>query len=196
MTFSELVAEVYELTRRPDRVAETESAVKSATLTAHHSDYFFKDIFEVGVNMGASAYLQQLDYRAVLPTFRAIKYLRKYDYANSTPGAMLNHVLPEQVFDKYMLQKPDIFYVAGAYIQINSSTQEQYFLMGAYKHPVITTAGYDSWIALDHPYAIIYNAAATVFKAIGKDEEAAAFRQLVSEQIGLLKMSNVQPAGF
>ena len=49
MTFDELVAEVYLLTARGDLTAETQSAVKAATLKAHKSDFFSKDIFETGV---------------------------------------------------------------------------------------------------------------------------------------------------
>jgi hypothetical protein len=35
MTLAELISEVYTITGRPDRVAETASAIKSATLKAH-----------------------------------------------------------------------------------------------------------------------------------------------------------------
>lgn len=196
MNFSDLCSEVYTLTGRPDRVAETESAVKSATLKAHQSDYYYKDIFESGIAFTTSDYVQNLDYRALLPRWRALKYLRKYDNTSGTPGKELDIIVPENVFDAYKIQKQDVCYVAGAYVQINSSTQEQYYLLGCYLNPDITIATYDSWIALDHPYAIIFDAAATVFKAIGKDEEAATYRQMVPEQIGMIKMSNITPVGF
>lgn len=196
MDFTELCTEVYSLTGRPDRVAETESAVKSATLKAHQSDYYYKDIFETGIAFSSSAYVQNLDYRALLPRWRALKYLRKYDNSSGTPGKELEIVVPENVFDAYTIQKQDICYVAGAFVQVNSSTQEQYYLLGCYLNPDITTATFDSWIAVDHPYAIIFDAAATVFKAIGKDEEAAAFRTLVAEQLALVKSSNIVAVGF
>ena len=196
MTFTELCAEVYNLTGRPDRVAETESAVKSATLKAHQSDYYYKDIFESGIAFQSSDYLQNLDYRALLPRWRALKYLRKYNNSSSKPGKELDIVVPENIFDEYKSQKQDICYVAGAYIQINSSTQEQYYLLGCYLNPDITSATFNSWVALDHPYAIIFDAAATVFKAIGKDEEAAAYRTLVAEQLMIIKSSNIVATGF
>lgn len=196
MTLAELIAEVYSITGRPDRVAETLSAVKSATLKAHQSDYYYKDEFESGIAFNTSDYVQNLDYRALLPRWRAIKYLRKYDAVAGTPGKRLTLVTPETVFDDYALQKQDIFYVAGAYVQINSSTQEQYYLLGCYLNPDITETGYNSWVALDHPYAIIMDAAATVFKAIGKDNEAAAYRNLVAEQITMLRQANIVANGF
>lgn len=196
MTLAELISEVYTITGRPDRVAETASAIKSATLKAHQSDYFYKDVFETGVAFDSSAYVQQLDYRTLLPLWRAVKYLRKYDNTNAVPGNFLNLIVPEQVLDRYMVEKTNIYYVAGAYLNIRSETEEQYFLLGCYLNPDITTATYSSWIALDHPYAIIYDAAATVFKAIGKDEEAAAYRGLVAEQLQLLKISNIVASGI
>lgn len=196
MNFSELCAEVYSLTGRPDRVAETEAAVRSATLKAHQSDYYFKDIFEIGIDFGTADYVQSFEYRALIPRWRTNKYLRKYDYSTSTPGKFVTLIVPEQVLDDYKIQKTDIYYTAGEFLQINSSTQQQYYLYGCYLNPIITSAGYNSWIALDHPYAIIYDAAATVFKAIGKDEESAQYRGLVSEQILMLKTSNIVAEGF
>jgi hypothetical protein len=196
MNFAELVNEVYTLTGRPDRVAETSSAIKSATLKLHQSDYYYQDIFETGIAFNSADYVQQLDYRALLPRFSAIKYLRKYDNTSGTPMGFLSLITPEQVLDDYKIQKVDVFYAAGAYLQINSSTKEKYYLMGCYLNPDITESGYDSWIAQDHPFAIVFDAAATVFKAIGKDEEAAAYRTLVNEQIAILKAGNIVANGF
>ena len=196
MNFSELCAEVYTLTGRPDLVAETESAVKSATLKAHQSDYYYKDIFETGVAFQSSEYVQNLDYRAIVSQWRALKYLRKYDNTSGTPGIELDIILPEMIFDKYKIQRADICYVAGAYVQINSATKEQHYLLGCYINPNIVKATYSSWVALDHPYCIVFDAAATVFKACGKDEEASNYRALVAEQIVMLKMSNIVANGF
>lgn len=196
MTLTELIQEVYTITGRPDRVADTLSAIKAATLKCHQSDYYYKDMFESGIAFDSADYVQSLDYRALLPRYRALKYLRKYDVSTNTPGKELDIILPEQVLDDYKVQKGDICYVAGSYIQINSMTSEQYYLMGCYLNPDITEAGYNSWVALDHPYAIIFEAAGGVFKAIGKDEEAAAYRQTSAEQISMIKMSNISPVGF
>lgn len=196
MNFTELCAEVYTLTNRPDLVAETESAVKSATLKAHHSDYYYGDIQEFGLAFTSAEYVQNLDYRLLLPRWRALKYLRKYDNISGDPGHFLEILLPEQVLDSNSVQKQDICYVAGSYVQINSSTEQQHFLLGVYLHPDITAATYTSWVALAHPYCIVFDAAATVFKAIGKDEEAAAYRGLVAEQINMLKLSNIQAIGY
>ena len=194
MTFTDLLSEVYTLTGRPDRTAETSSAIKAATLKAHQSDYFYKDIFETGVVLDSAAFEVDIEYRTLVPRFRAMKYLRKYDLTNSAVGTFLELIPPENVLDYFKIQKQDVYYLAGAMMHVNSSTQESAYLMGCYLHPDISN--FNSWIATDHPYAIIYDAAATVFKAIGKDEEAAAFRNLVGEQMMLLRASNIVANGF
>lgn len=196
MTLAELIAEVYTLTGRPDRVAETASAIKSATLKAHQCDFFYKDIFESGVSFSSSEYVQNLDYRTLIPLWRAVKYLRKWDVNTGTAGKFITLITPAQLMDRYGVEKDDIYYAGGAELTIKCSSPQQYFLLGAYVNPDITTAGYNSWVALDHPFAIIYDAAATVFKAIGKDEEAAAMRGLVAEQIAMVRTSNILPEGY
>ena len=223
MTLTDLQNEVYIITGRPDLVNETLSGIRSATLKAHQSDYYWKDLYEVGVQFDTAAFQQQLDYRSIIPNWRSLKYMRKWtnpanvtvgpggDYlttgTTSDPNSWfdgnnlnmrreLEIVLPENVFDDYNLIKKNICYVAGAYININSATSEQYYLLGCYVNPNITVSGYSSWVALDHPYYIIFDAAGAVFKAIGKDDEAAMYRKIGEEQLAMLKTSNILAEGF
>lgn len=196
MTLNELIAEVYTITGRPDRIAETRSAIKAATLKMHQSDYYYKDLYENGIAFDSSEFYQQLEYRTLIPRWRAAKYLRKYDSVGMTAGRFLDLVPPEMVLDDYKLERSDIYYVAGAHLNIKSSSKEQYYLLGCYINPDVTDAGFSSWIADDHPFAIIYDAAASVFKAIGKDGENSLYRELVAEQLTLLKISNVIPNGW
>jgi len=198
MTLAELIQEVYSITGRPDRVAETASAIKAATLKAHQSDYYYKDLLEAGVQFNTAEYLQTWDYRTTVPYWRAAKYFRKYDMTATPPvaGKILTKVVTENVFDDYSIEKTDIWYAAGGFIQLRSSSKEDTYLFGAYVNPIVTDSGYTSWVALDHPYAIVFDAASTVFKAIGKDEEAAAYRNLVAEQISLLRASNIDAIGY
>ncbi len=196
MTLSELIQEVYTITNRPDRVDETLSAIKSATLKAHQCDFFWKDIFETGIDFLVYDYIQSFEYRTLIPNWRSNKYIRPYDAINSVPGKPFTLITPEQILDRYDVQKTEVYYAAGAEITLKSSAQYRYFLYGCYLNPDVTVAGYNSWVAMDHPYAIIFDAAATVFKAIGKDEEAAAYRTMVPEQIAMVKASNIVGEGF
>jgi hypothetical protein len=194
-TFTELLNDVYTLTNRPDLVGETTLAVKAATLKAHQIDYFYKDIEEVGMSFPLSEYIQSIEYRTVLPLYRALKYIRKTD-AEGKPGPLLKLITPAEFLDRYNYERVDVCYVAGESIQIKSSTELQYILFGCYLNPNVSEANYNSWIALDHPYAIVYEAAATVFKMIGQDEQSTMFKKLTDEQFQFLRQSNIQAEGF
>jgi hypothetical protein len=196
MTLNELIAEVYTITNRPDLVAQTLTAVRSATLKLHQSDYYYKDLRETGVSFVSALYVQQLEYRPLFPKWRALKYVRKTDAAGTDTGAFLELVVPENVLDNYKQNRNDICYVAGEVIQIRSSTQLQYIILGRYDSPDITQSGYSSWIALDHPYAIVFEAASTVFKMIGDTDQFAAYTQLAGMQLVELRNSNILAAGY
>lgn len=195
MTLAELRAEVYTLTNRPDLVAETLAAVRAATLKLHQIDYFYKDLYETGVAFTNAEYQQQLEYRTLIPRYRSLKYLRKTDSSGSDTLGFFDIIVPENVLDGYNLNRDNVAYVAGAVIQIRSSTQFQYAILGCYLQPDITEADYTSWIALDHPYAIVWEAAATVFKMIGDTDQFAAYSALSQIEQNNIKISNIESTG-
>jgi hypothetical protein len=196
-SLASLTADVFTLTNRPDLVGETSLAIRAATLKAHGSDYYYKDLLETGVQFDLSMQFQTLDYKTLIPRWRALKYIRKFDY--STPpgraGEFLELITPEQVLDSYSINKEDVCYVAGLQLNIRCRAAFQYMLLGCYVHPDVTFEGYSSWIADEAPLTIIYEAAATVFKTIGYDEQNAAYRQLVLDQYAELKISNIVAIG-
>lgn len=184
-TFAELTSDVYAITNRPDLVSETRLAIKAATLKAHHSDYYPKDLYETGISWDNVGYIQTLDYRRLVPRWRAFKYLRKY--TNGNPGEFFKLLTPEMTLDSYSVNKENVCYLAGDSLEIRSSSHDSYMLLACYIHPQLDPADFKSWIALDHPYAIVYEAARSVFKQIGWDEQAAQIKQEVAEQYQILK---------
>jgi hypothetical protein len=196
MTLNELIAEVYTITNRPDLVAQTLTAVRSATLKLHQSDYYYKDIREQGIAFLSAQYLQQLEYRILYPRWRALKYIRKTDSTGQEQGKFFDLIAPENVLDDYKLNRTDVCYAAGDIIQIRSSTQVQYCIVGRYDNPDITQSGYNSWVALDHPYAIVFEAASTVFKMIGDTDQFAAYTGLAGQQLIELRNSNITAQGY
>ncbi len=188
-TFTELVNDVYTITNRPDLVNETKLAVKVATLKAHQSDFYPKDLYEVGINWPTPEYIQSLEYRTLIPRWRAFKYLRKY--TDGSPAGFFTFLTPEQTLDRYNVNKENICYLAGESLEIRSDSQDDYMLLSCYIHPIVEEATYSSWVALDHPYSIVYEAARSVFKQIGWDEQATSIRQEVGEQYQILKQNVV-----
>lgn len=199
MTFAEILAEVYLLTNRPDLEAETKSAIKAATLKAHYTDFYSKDIYEDYITFDEAAYHQSIDYIALITNFRALKYIRKWDTTNGQPiqgeGCFLKVVTPDNVLDAYHTDRVDICYVAGRNIEIKSSTQLAAVLFGCYVSPIVTESGYSSWVADLYPWAIIFEAARVIFKSIGYDEQSRAYDSFVAEQYTILRNNNLSDVG-
>ena len=197
-TFNQLCSMVYTETNRPDLIAETAQAVFEATLTAHCSDFYVRDITSVQTTFDVADYIQTLDI-STIPYFRAINSFRKavpgptlyqpmsgsisdplvgdpvtgsYSYPLNE-YVFLEELSPDDLLDDYGYEKVDVFYQAGTIINIKSSSpiingQFQY-----YSFPEVdianSGAGYSSWIANNYPFLIVYGAAASVFAKIGQD---------------------------
>lgn len=196
MNLTELQTEVYAITNRPDLADRTLSAIRAATLKIHQADYFYKDLRETGISFLTSDFLQQFDYRTVFPLWRSLSYLRRTDINYFDNGQIYEVVTPGHVVDDYALNRTNVCYVAGAVLQVRSSEAFQYALLGYYANPDITLAGYSSWVALDHPFAIIYQAAANIFKSIGKDQEWQAWTMQAQEQLQEVRISNIEARGI
>jgi len=196
MTFDELIEEVYLITNRPDLVGETKSAVKAATLKAHKTDFYSKDIFESGIEFDSADFRQSLDYVSLFSNFRAFKYIRRVDSATDDIGAFIEIIAPEEVLDSYGCNLTDIAYVAGRVLEIRSNVEFSKALLGVYVYPIVREGAYLSWVAEQAPYSIVYEAARTIFKATGQIEESNAQAQLVAEEYSLLKLSAVVDVGY
>lgn len=188
-TFAELVSDVMTLTNRPYLVDETKLAVRMATLKAHQSDYYPKDIFETGISWTEPAFIQSIEYRTLIPRWRAFKYLRKY--SNGAPAGFFNILTPEETLDGYGINRENICYLAGEMLEIRSDTQDTNMILGCYVNPITTENGYSSWIAQDHPWAIVFEAARIVFRNVGSIDESNSMRQEVAEQYQILKQEVV-----
>lgn len=196
MTLDELIAEVYELTNRPDLVAMTLSAVKNATLKAHKSDFYSKDIWETGVKFSSSAHRQSIDPYTLWTNFRAWKYIRRVEDEDDDIGKFFDIITPEETINAYGSNRADIAYIAGRVTELRSSVAFSKLLIGCYVSPIVRTGIYQSWVAEQYPFAIIHEATRIVFASIGWVEEAKTQRELVAEQYAEIKLGAVQDVGY
>lgn len=197
MTFDELLTEVYTLTSRPDLIAETKTAVKAATLKAHQTDFYSKDIYEKYVELSTEEdYVFSFDYISYIPNFRAIKYIRRLDTNTNEPSAFLTVVDPTDVLDMFGSTKTDVCYIAGRIIEIKSSVAFSKMILGCYVLPIVSETNFASWVAELYPYSIVFEAARVVFKTIGYDEQSAQYEKLVAEQYTLLRSSAFSDEGY
>ena len=183
MTLAQLITEVYAITKRPDLVALTTSAIKAATLKCHTADFMFKDLFEALIIFPTSSPYQIIDVVNDTPRFRNLKYFRPFDNVNKVGGRFFELVHPQAVLDSYSVEKVNIFYQAGRQINIKSAAAMNYGILGYYLYPDTTDTNFDSWIAREFPWAIIFEASAQVLKATGYDQQAAGIKQLATENL-------------
>lgn len=193
MNFTEIYNEVILITKRPDLVDRTKQAIRSATIKAHHSDFYYKDLVEVPVQFTTLFFLQSFVPTDVVPQFRMAKYIRLWRGGiEGDVGKFLTPIQIENSQDLYNNIKTDVFYMAGQLLQIRGACTLDKVLFGCYVNPVITPEpSYSSWIANEQPYAIIYEAARQVFKSFSYTEQANEMSSLVAEEYVELKLSYV-----
>lgn len=194
MDWTQLNSEVQQIVRRPDLVSRIESAVRSAILKIHTTNFYSRDIAELGVEFNAPDTVTNFDPRELFPRFRKIAYIRRwlYDESDSVnlgrPGGVLDHVALGNVLDYYGFPKTEIYYEAGELLQIKTALPLDYALVGVYQFPDMNEQTFDSWIARDYPYAIVYEAAAKIFGQIGNTAQQSAMLDEAKDQIVILQM--------
>ena len=190
MTLDELKSEVYLLTARPDLEDRTLQAIRAATLKMHARDYWRRDLKEVSVQFDAAAYLQSFDIYEFVPKFRSLAYVRKYQ------GQLFEVIEPAQLFNGFDNERTNAVYLAGNILQMRSSEPFTYFLLGYYQHPDVTADGWNSWIAEEFPYSIIYEAATTVVVSIGYQEIAASLAAKAREEFLIMQRTAIVAEGL
>ena len=196
MTFAELLTEVYVITGRPDLIDLTKTAIKSATLKAHNTDFYSKDIHETAYIFTSADYNQSLDIITEIPNYRALKYLRLVDSSTDEVAKFITVLTPDEILDEWGRERTNVAYVAGRIIQIKASVEFTKILLGCYVSPVVVEATYSSWVASLYPYAIIHEAARIVFASIAQDAEKNSQKELVAEQYAELKINAVSDVGY
>lgn len=198
MNIAELTAAVYVETSRPDLADKTLAAVKAATLKIHSLDYYWRDIYENEIDFTTSADKHIYDYTVGLARFRALKYLRHRDKVSgvNTDTFFFQIIEPEQILDGYNIDRENVVYFAGTQMIVKALAAFRYGYIAYYRHPDITDGGFSSWIANEHPYAIVYEAARTILKTIGRNSEATALQATLAEEIAAVKITGLQARGY
>lgn len=174
--FDDILAEVYSLTQRSDLIAETKIAVRQATLAAHRSEYFKKDLEELSLPLTSSSVFQ-LDIPTYFPNWRSFAFIRPYDVLTGNFAKIVlgpnQEIAPDAIFDEYLDEHVNVWYIGGSNLNIRFESAFDGLVVGYYKNPVLTPdAAYESWIAREQPAVIVIDAAKRVFESIGWTEAA------------------------
>lgn len=197
-TLTTLAADVYTLTNRPDLVSETNVAIRKAIYKFHGADTFKRDIKTFRLQMSLYTPLAPDDYRwqiplTTFPQFRRPKYLTT-PLTSTAIVTVFYEVAADRLFDTYRCEYLNYFFIAGSTLVIKSVQSPDYLDLTYYAYPIVpsvTTDTITSWIADQYPDAIIEEAAGTVFKMIGKDDEYSRYQTLFAENIQILRQTDV-----
>ena len=193
-TIASLVADTLVIVKRPDLVADVTLHVKNALLKAHSADFWLKDLYETNFQFAVAAPLYAFDYKNLIPRWRTVKYLTIIDPITLDTIRKVDPIPLEKWIDGYGYTRDYVFYLAGSNLQIRVSGSEQTFGVGCYLYPDTTLIA-PSWIANEYPFAIIYEAARTIFKLIGFDAQSAGAEKLLAEAMAEVRMTGITTVG-
>ncbi len=78
-TLAQLKTDVLTIVKRADLATAVELHVKNAILKVHNADYWLPDLFETAFSFANPEVNYSLDYKALIPRWKKIKYLNTID---------------------------------------------------------------------------------------------------------------------
>lgn len=174
-TFAELETLVVAQTRRPEIPAITKAAIKSATLRAHHTDFFPRDLQSGAVLYTPSTtavYYDVSNISSTLSRMRALKFLQGLDNATFTPVEKLEFREADDLYDLDGCRRLSMYTLIGDTLRFYPQSATGRLEAFYYQNPVIAELTYTSWIADQYPDEIAMWAAGIVFARTGFAEMA------------------------
>lgn len=214
-TLTSLATDVYVLTNRPDLVAETRVALRKAIMKFHSADTFKRDLASRRLQMALFTPVQPNQFRWAIPLSEFPRFRRPSSLMYpldltppqwQTPAPLIDwpagfmrtrqywETTADNLFDSYNAERQNCYFISGSILNIKSGWGADYLDFSYYQYPLVPTVPSDtitSWICDQYPDAVIEDAAGTVFKMIGKDDEYQRFMQLFAENLSILKMTDV-----
>lgn len=167
-----------ELTRRPEIPDITSSAIRTATLRAHHVDFFPRDLAS-SILSAAPTSLGFTDFQNIstsLPRLRSIKSVQILDPNSGAPIEQLEYRNTDDLFTSDGIRRPHVYTLLGDTLRIYSSLPAASTAVFYFQNPNIAGLQYYSWIAETYPDEIAAWAAAIVFARTGYAEMANQFQ--------------------
>lgn len=172
MNFTEIEAEVTAWTKRPDLAVQARSAIRTATLFAHRSDNYWRDLVD-GTLVPISAAEGVISLEDYMPRFRELASLRPIS-ADGTQWRELEQRDIDDLMDDYRSPRKHWFCGISSGIRYNTELLTPNLRVAYYVDPDVNPTTYNSWIAVKYPDVIIKWATALMFRTMGNTEESRA----------------------
>lgn len=179
-TLTELVDLTVEQTRRPELTDITAAAVRTATLRAHHTDFFPKDLTSVALpyTPSSAAFYDFPNIGASALRLRSIKHIQCTDSVTGAPVEQLEYREQDDLYDSDGNRRPHVYTLLGDTVRIYPQKPTGLATVFYYQNPNTNGLQYSSWIADAYPDELAAWAAAVVFARTGFAEMAQQFMQL------------------
>lgn len=179
-TFADLEALVVGQTRRPEVTAITQAAIRTATLRAHHTDFFSRDLATgtlLYTPSSAASFYDFADVSSTLARMRAFQLLQSVDTITSVPSENLGYRELEDLYDSDNVLRTSMYTMIGDTLRVYPVSATGKLNVYFYKNPVTTELNFSSWIANEYPDELAMWAAAIVFARTGFAEMANDFQR-------------------
>ena len=196
-TFAEMRTLVTGLTKRPELVAVTDLAIKTATLRAHQVDFFPQDADTFLVTYVApvnnEVFTEITGLQLAAPLLRTLDWMQGEDPSTGIPVENLEYVDSYKEFwDEEKMLKTSVFTRLGDTLRARFTSPSTRARVYYYKNPNVSTVSYNSWVADMHPEELAMWAAGIVWARSGNMEQAkTAFETGVTPFKELLVISHL-----
>jgi hypothetical protein len=163
MNFTEVVAEVISIVKRPDKLLDIRREVNKAISFCCLGADFARDLEEASIAIDSTLFAQNIDL-TTLTRFRKFEYIKPPGRAK-----FLRHLTPDKIFAKGR-EDVDVYYIAGDQANFKLCKLSSTLLVGYFKFPpTLSDASPTFWLLDIAPYMIIDKAASAIFRNIGDD---------------------------
>lgn len=175
-SFAQMTDLVVAETRRPELGSVTTAAIKSATLRAHHTDFFPRDLVGDSTQTfspNSSAYFYDFpNVSTLFPRCRSIQFVQMLDTVNFRPVEKLEYRNTNDNYDENGDRRPSIYNLIGDTLRILPQDPTGRIEVFYYQNPNLIELQYSSWIADTYPEELAKWAAGIVFARTGYLEQA------------------------
>lgn len=186
-TLATMIARTLEVTRRPELTALTTNAVRTATLRAHHVDFFPRDkvAHRYTYTPSSSAkYYDVADVSTILVRNRGIKSSTGIDAVTNLPVEQFEYREVDDMYDDYRRLRSSVYNLIGDTFRFYPALATGQLDIFHFQNPALGAdtdpTPYSSWIATMYPEQMAMWAAAIVMARVGFTSVA---RQMQEDEI-------------
>lgn len=182
-TFADLRTLVNGQTKRPELTAVTDLAIKTATLRAHHTDFYQRDqtsvLLTYTIPTGNQVLVDIPNIFTTAARLRTPNFIQGEDATTLLPNENLGYVSDyKHLWNEYGELQPSRFALLGTGLKIRFAKPTGRCRLYFFQNPNTAEVGYSSWIADDFQEEIAYWAAGIVWARTGNLEQAQVAQRM------------------